>query len=104
MLSATQSAQLFRVCVALAAASHYDDSAMMNRSRLALSAFLISLFFGSGCSQFSAPAHAQTAAPSPLQFVGQWGTKGDLPGQLDDPQSIAVDPVGNVYIANAGSG
>ena len=93
----------FQSCVALAATSHYDDLAMMNRSRLAVP-FLISLFFGSGCSQFSAPAHAQTAALSPLQFVGQWGTKGDLPGQLDDPQSIAVDPVGNVYIANAGSG
>lgn len=77
---------------------------MTTKVRLALCAFLVSVLPASGCSQFSAPAHAQNAATAPLQFIGQWGTKGDLPGQLDDPQSIALDPVGNVYIANAGSG
>jgi len=76
---------------------------MTNKARLALPAFLLSLLFAAGCSQLSAPAHAQTTAASPLQFVNTWGTKGDDPGQLDDPQSIAVDSVGNVYIANAGN-
>lgn len=77
---------------------------MTNKPRLALPAFFLSLLFASGCSQLSAPAHAQSATPAPLQFISQWGTKGDLPGQLDDPQSIALDPAGNIYIANAGSG
>lgn len=76
---------------------------MTNKVRLALPALFLSLLLFSGCSQLSAPAHAQNAAQSPLQFVSVWGTKGDDPGQLDDPQSIAVDTVGNVYIANAGS-
>lgn len=57
-----------------------------------------------GCSQFSSPAQAQNTAPPPLEFMGQWGVKGDGPGQLDDPEGIAVDSVGNVYIADAGSG
>lgn len=77
---------------------------MTTKPRLAIPALFLSLFFASGCSQFSAPAHAQNAALAPLQFVSEWGTKGDDPGQLDDPQSIALDPIGNVYIANAGSG
>jgi DNA-binding beta-propeller fold protein YncE len=77
---------------------------MTNECRLAIPTLLMSLFFASGCSQLSAPVRAQDVAPAPLQFVSAWGTKGDDPGQLDDPQSIAVDPVGNVYIANAGSG
>lgn len=76
---------------------------MTTKARLALPALFLSLLLFSGCSQLSAPAHAQNAAPSPLQFVSDWGTKGDDPGQLDDPQSIAVDTVGNVYIANAGN-
>jgi streptogramin lyase len=77
---------------------------MTNQARLVVPALLLSLLFAAGCSQLTAPAHAQNTAPPPLEFVGQWGTKGDDPGQLDDPQSIAVDSVGNVYIANAGSG
>lgn len=76
---------------------------MTNKAPLAIPALFLSLLLGSGCSQLSAPAHAQNAAPAPLQFLSQWGTRGDDPGQLDDPQSIAVDTVGNVYIANAGN-
>lgn len=76
---------------------------MTNQARLAVPALFLSLLLLFGCSQLSAPAHAQTATPSPLQFTSEWGTKGDDPGQLDDPQSIAVDSVGNVYIANAGN-
>lgn len=76
---------------------------MTNQARLAVPALFLSLLLLSGRSQLSAPAHAQDVAPSPLQFVSEWGTKGDDPGQLDDPQSIAVDSVGNVYIANAGN-
>ncbi len=76
---------------------------MTNEARFALPALLLSLVLFSGCSQLSAPAHAQNAAPGPLQLISQWGTRGDDPGQLDDPQSIAVDSVGNVYIANAGN-
>jgi DNA-binding beta-propeller fold protein YncE len=93
-----------QTCVAPRCANEYDDRAMTNQARLAMPALILSFLFASGCSQLSAPAHAQNSTPAPLQFVSEWGTKGDDPGQLDDPQSIAVDPVGNVYIANAGSG
>ena len=75
---------------------------MMKGTRSTLAAVL-SLFFVSGCSHLSPPAHAQDAAPPALEFVSQWGAKGDDPGQLDDPQSIAVDSIGNVYITNRGS-
>jgi DNA-binding beta-propeller fold protein YncE len=76
---------------------------MMNRARLAVSASLL-LVLISGCSRFSSSAQAQNPSPPALEFVSQWGTKGEDPGQLDDPQGIAVDSIGNVYIADAGNG
>jgi hypothetical protein len=74
---------------------------------LALGAMMlaISLFFAltlSGCSRINSPVRAQNAAPS-VEFVDQWGTKGDAPGQLDDPVGIATDTLGNVYVTDAGS-
>ncbi|MGH9712118.1 MAG: NHL repeat-containing protein [Candidatus Acidiferrales bacterium] len=39
----------------------------------------------------------------PLEYVGAWGAKGDGPGHLQDPASIATDRLGNVYIADPGS-
>ena len=36
--------------------------------------------------------------------MGAWGSKGDGPGELQDPVSIAVDALGNVYIADPGTG
>ncbi len=38
-----------------------------------------------------------------MQFLGAWGTKGSEPGQLAKPAAIAVDNLGDVYIADAGS-
>lgn len=57
----------------------------------------------SGCSFGPTNASVQSAAPPPLQFMGEWGTKGTDPGQLDQPASIATDMRGNVYIADPGS-
>lgn len=57
----------------------------------------------SGCSFAPTNASVQSAAPPPLQFMGEWGTKGAGPGQLDQPTSIATDMRGNVYIADPGS-
>ncbi len=50
----------------------------------------------------SASAPKPAAAPS-LQYVGAWGMKGSDAGQLNNPTSIAIDPLGNVFIADAGS-
>lgn len=64
-----------------------------------LAAFLLS---AAGCSQTS--TRAQTPPNPPLEYLSAWGVKGNGPGQLDDPQSIATDAVGNVFIADAGGG
>ncbi|MBI3483965.1 MAG: NHL repeat-containing protein [Acidobacteria bacterium] len=40
-------------------------------------------------------------APPPLEFLGEWGTRGDGPGQLSWPSGIAVDTVGNVYVVES---
>jgi streptogramin lyase len=67
-----------------------------------LTALLSALSLLSGCAVAVAPAAVQNAGP-PLQFLSAWGVKGDDPGKLDQPTSIATDVRGNVYIADAGS-
>jgi Beta-propeller repeat len=76
---------------------------MVHESRLAAWALTALLLCAPGCSQFNSPARAQNPAPPPFEFVGEWGMKGDGPGQLDDPQGIATDSLGNVYVTDAGS-
>ena len=62
-----------------------------------------------GCSRDRPQAQAQAqAAPPPqlpaVEFVGAWGVRGDLPGQLDRPVGPAVDAAGRIYLADRGTG
>ncbi len=45
---------------------------------------------------------ALVASPS-IEYVGEWGVKGDGPGQLQDPSGIATNSLGDIFIADAGS-
>jgi hypothetical protein len=53
-----------------------------------------------GCTR----SNSQAAAPQvpSFEFVGEWGTRGDDPGQLNDPVGPAVDNTGRVYFASRG--
>lgn len=33
-------------------------------------------------------------------MIGQWGERGDGPGQFQQPQAIAVDGEGNAYVSD----
>lgn len=44
------------------------------------------------------------AAGPPLEYIGAWGVGGDGPGELENPSSLATDKLGNIFIADAGSG
>src|ERR1700732_5306169 len=57
-----------------------------------------------GCLQTETQAVQQKPAGPALEYLGAWGTKGDGPGQLQDPVSIAADALGNAYIADPGTG
>jgi hypothetical protein len=59
----------------------------------------------SGCSTAtSQPLPKNPVVPTPsLQYIGQWGVKGDGPGQLSEPSGIAVDALGDVFLADSGS-
>ena len=57
----------------------------------------------SGCSQAtSEPLPASPATPT-LQYIGQWGTAGNGPGQLQQPSGIATNSLGDIFIVDAGS-
>lgn len=67
-----------------------------------LPAVLITLLVLVGCVQQAAQEPPPPPKP-PLEFLGEWGTPGDGPGQLSEPSDIAVDSVGNVYLSDKGS-
>src|ERR1700734_2228399 len=72
-------------------------------------ALLGCVFLAIGCSDANVSASASASSPKPaaaapsLQYVGAWGTKGNDAGQLSNPTSIATDPLGDVFITDAGS-
>src|SRR5690606_39134322 len=36
-------------------------------------------------------------------FVRMWGTPGNIPGQFNFPQGVAVDSLGNLYVTDQGN-
>jgi DNA-binding beta-propeller fold protein YncE len=77
---------------------------MPSRASLVLvAALVIGLTADLGCSQAPIAAESQKQVTPALEFIGQWGAKGDGPGHLREPVSIATDELGNAYIADAGT-
>jgi streptogramin lyase len=72
-------------------------------SRAMVAAFLALAWAAGGCSHSEARVEASHPEPPALSYIGEWGTKGDGPGQLDEPTCIAADAVGKAYVADAGS-
>jgi hypothetical protein len=68
-----------------------------------LAGLVISVLLLAGRSKWAALAESEKPAAAPLEYLGAWGVKGDGPGQLQDPVSIATDTLGNIYVADAGS-
>jgi DNA-binding beta-propeller fold protein YncE len=67
---------------------------------------LASMLLGlSACAQPPVPPSVPAATPPKptLEFVSEWGARGDAPGQLQRPVAATSDTVGNVYIADAGN-
>jgi hypothetical protein len=56
-----------------------------------------------GCSQSDARVQAQSPVPFSITYLASWGTKGNGPGQLQQPTDIATDTLGNIYLADAGN-
>ncbi len=67
--------------------------------------FVVSLALATaGCAGHPSQAIAQTPAVPSIQYLDSWGAKGNDPGQLQDPSSIAVDAIGDVFITNISNG
>jgi hypothetical protein len=77
-------------------------SARVNSLAVMASFFALAWAIG-GCARSGTHVEASHPAPPALSYIGQWGAKGDGPGQLDQPTCIATDRVGKAYIADAGS-
>ena len=50
------------------------------------------------------PASVPRPQSSPLEFIGQWGVRGEGPGELAEPVGIAVDLNARVYLADRRTG
>jgi hypothetical protein len=64
---------------------------------------LLSLCWLVGCSRTATQAESQKPVTPAISYIGSWGMRGNGPGQLDQPVSIAMDRVGDAYIPDAGS-
>jgi hypothetical protein len=79
---------------------------MGNRTAIFGAALLLSCSIAlSGCSQAtSEPVPLPQIAVAPtLHFIGQWGSAGNGPGQLQQPSGIATNSLGDIFIVDAGS-
>jgi DNA-binding beta-propeller fold protein YncE len=77
---------------------------MGNRTSIATLILLaLSISCASGCSQFETKAESEKPAGPPLEYLGAWGARGDGPGHLQEPASIATDKIGNIYIVDVGT-
>ncbi len=79
---------------------------MANRTAIFGAALL--LYFSvalASCSQATSqpvPPAQNSLAPA-LHFIGQWGSPGNGPGQLQQPSGIATNSLGDVFIVDSGS-
>jgi streptogramin lyase len=66
---------------------------------------LAAVFFATSCGNRVDPApKPQQPPPPPFEFVSAWGDKGEGPGKLSAPVSMAVDTLGDVFFADPGAG
>ncbi len=65
-------------------------------------AALAAVFFLASCGNRASPA-PKPQPPPPFEYLSAWGEKGDGPGQLDAPVSLAADSLGNIFFADPGS-
>jgi hypothetical protein len=81
---------------------------MANRFRIFGAALLLSFSIAlSGCSEATSqprPPEGPAAAATPtLKYIGQWGSAGNGPGQLQQPSGMATDSFGNIFIVDFAS-
>jgi hypothetical protein len=76
----------------------------MRRPVPALFLLISALFIAplAGCSSTTTNAQQIKPAPPLIEYLGDWGIKGDGPGTLNDPRTIATDDFNAVYIADVG--
>jgi hypothetical protein len=82
--------------------------ANLNCSRLRwnfAAAVLLAVFFLASCGNRANTApKPQPPPPPPFEFLNAWGDKGDGPGKLNGPVSIATDTLGDVFFPDPASG
>lgn len=62
------------------------------------------LFFAAACSPPQSLAPKQAPVPPALEYRGAWGSLGEDPGKLQKPVAMAVDRMGNIFLADVRKG
>jgi hypothetical protein len=65
-------------------------------------AALVAVFFLASCGNRVSPAPMRQA-PTPFEFLGAWGDKGQGPGKLDAPVSFAADSLSHIFFPDPGA-
>jgi hypothetical protein len=65
---------------------------------------LFTALFAISCGKRAEPSPKPQARPSPFEFLGAWGDKGDGPGKFNQPVAFTTDPLGNLFFADPGAG
>jgi hypothetical protein len=73
------------------------------RPAFVLALLAIATLLSIGCSRNQPQAATIPTLPA-IEFVGEWGVRGDAPGQLQNPVGPAIDAIGRVYLADRGTG
>lgn len=76
---------------------------LKSAARAAILAICVGPIVLAGCTQRTTQVEAESPELPPVSYIGQWGTRGSGPGQLDDPTCITTDALGHVYMADDGS-
>lgn len=67
-------------------------------------ALVAALGLSISCSRSAPQEPPKPPPPPPLEYLGEWGQRGDAPGRLKAPLGLARDTAGLIYVSDGATG